>query len=208
MAFPAQAVERMVQDSARTPGWSGRLLMFSATLFMTSVFAYLGLVYGYAPYLQKQADTLNVQAKALTQQVQADNQTKIVEFYSQLANLRSILDKHAYSSALLELLEKSTYANVYFTKLSFTASNNQVALAGLARTAQDVPAQIQIFQTTPGIRNVTFNNLVALPGGQWQFDATLTLDPAVLASVAPVPATSSPVSAPAAQPVSASTTAP
>ncbi len=205
MAFPAQAVERMVQDSTRTPGWSGRLLMFSATLFLLSVFAYLGLAYGYAPYLRKQADTLNAQAKTLTQQVQADNQTKIVEFYSQLANLRSILDKHAYSSALLELLEKITFANVYFTKLSFTASNNQIALAGLARSAQDVPAQIQIFQTTPGIRNVTFNNLVALPGGQWQFDAILTLDPEVLAGAAPVSASSS---VPAAQPVAATTTAP
>ena len=187
----------------RTPGWSGRLLMFSATLFLISVFAYFGLAYGYAPYLQGRADELNAQAKALTQQVQADNQTKIVEFYSQLANLRSILNGHVYSSSLLDLLEKNAYSNIYFTKLSFTGSNNQVSLSGLAKSAQDVPAQIQIFQATPGIKDVTFNNLVVLPTGQWQFDAILTLDPAVLSATLPEPA------APASQATSsASSTAP
>lgn len=182
MAFPAQAVERLAQEPLRTPGWSGRLLMFAATLFLISVFAYFGLLYGAEPYLQGQANTLNGQAKSLTQQVEGDNQTKLISFYSQLANLSSLLDQHVYSSAIFSLLEKNVYPNVFFTKFSWSGTNNQLSLSGVAKSAQDVPAQIQIFQNAPGVDKVTFNNLVALPGGQWQFDAVLTVDPSMFVS--------------------------
>ncbi len=183
MALPPQAVERLTHDPVRTPGWSGRLLMFATTLFLLSIFAYFSLVFGYDPYLQKQFSDLQNQTKLLSQQVQSDNQTKIIAFYSQLANLRTILDKHAYSSNIFGLIEKSVSPNTYFTKFTYNFSNQQVSLSGVAKSAQDVPAQIQIFQNTHGIAQVTFNNLTAQPGGQWQFDVILTLDPSVVLSL-------------------------
>ena len=176
-------MERLVHESVRTPGWSGRLMMFASTLFLISIFAYLGLAYGYRPYLSGQHDSLAAQAKTLSQQVQTQNQAQVVEFYSQLSNLRSILDKHMYASSLFGLLEKSVHPNVYFTHLSFNSANNQVTLNGMAKTAQDIPAQIQIFQAQPGVSRVAFNNLSAAgTGGQWQFDVVLTLAPDVLSN--------------------------
>ncbi len=196
MALPAQAMERLMQDPAHTPGWSGRLLMFASTLFFLCLLAYYGLLYGYKPYLQREADELSARSKALSQQVQSGSQVKIVEFYSQLANLRAMLDKHVYASNILELLEKSVHPNVYLTKLAFNASNNQISLAGVAKTAADVTAQMQIFQDTPEIAQTVFGNVSVTPAGQWQFDGTLTVSADLIFSsgsaVAPSNASTSP----------------
>lgn len=151
--------------------------MFTSTLFFLAIFIYAGLVFGYKPFLRSQVNKLNDRIQSFGQQVSLEDQTKIVSFYSQLANVKTILGNHVFVSPVFRLLEKTTQGNVFFTKLALTVASRQMLLGGLAKSLNDATEQVQIFQNQPEVERVVLNNLGAGQGGRWQFDITLTLTP-------------------------------
>ncbi len=195
MALPPQAIERLSREPAGTPGWSSRLLMFSATLLFLAVFGYVGLEFGYRPVLQSQIQKKESDLSKLSQQIPAGDQDKIVAFYSQLSNLKKVLGEHTLATELFSILEKNTQANVYFTRFAYNAKNQQVVLTGVAKSVEDAAEQVLIFEQQPEFSAVAFNNVSSLPSGQWQFDTQLTLASGVLLKsdvAAPAPAATSP----------------
>jgi hypothetical protein len=217
MALPQQVVEQLSHGSARTPGWSSGILLFSGSIFLIIVFIYAGLRFGYEPYLNSQLSSLEAQAQKVGQSVSPADEANLITFYSQIANLQLLIKNHVFFSQFLTWLGQNTEANVYYTSMIFSSSN-QIALAGVAKTSADVLEQIAIFEAAPNaaavsLSNVTFSS--SLNG--WVFDVVLTMQPSVFmwtsgasapasvsASVGTFPATTPAVLAPG----SASTTTP
>lgn len=187
MPLPQQVLERLGQEPPRTPGWSGQLLMFSGTVFFVSIIAYLGLAFGYKPYLNSEARKLQGQVQSLGQQIPLERQTKIIGFYSQLANLKSLLAGHVYSSKMLEWLEKNTQVNVYYSKFSLNAQNNQLTIGGVAKTADDLYQQVAIFQGKPEVKKMNLGGISISQNGQWQFDISLFFEPGFFSRFGGVP---------------------
>lgn len=185
MALPEKVVERLGREPVRTPGWSGRLLMFSSTILLITLFAYFGLVYGYQPYLRAEVRKLNDQIQKFSQEVPASDQARLVEFYSQIANIKTLLDRHVTASLLFEWLEKFTHPNVYFSDLGLSAANNQLLLNGTAKSAKDVAEQLKIFQEQPAVKQVATGNVSVSATGLWQFDLIITVDSAFLKQAVP-----------------------
>ncbi|MEK9180564.1 MAG: hypothetical protein AAB897_04090 [Patescibacteria group bacterium] len=183
MALPQKVLEQLSREPPKTPGWAGQFLMFSGTIFFIALLVYLGLAFGYRPYLVSEVAQLQDQINSFGQQIPAEEQAKIINFYSQLLNIRTLLSRHVFSSKAFEWLEANTQARVYFDKFDFNAKNSEVRLGGLAKTMEDVNQQLAIFDSRPEIKKANTSN-VTLSNNIWRFDVTLTFDPGFFRSAA------------------------
>jgi hypothetical protein len=173
MALPQKVVEQLSRSSSTTPGWSSGLLKLAGTALVLGVFLYVGIIYGYKPYLEGEVTKLDAQIATFAQEVPVDEQAKIVGFYSQLGNLKSLLSQHAATSPLFDWLEKHTQANIYFTKLTLNVQTRQVGLTGVAKNVEDVSSQLAILQANENVARTNLSNVSILPSGVWQFDASI-----------------------------------
>lgn len=176
MPLPQKVIEQLGREPPKTPGWSGQLLMFSSTVFFLSLFIYLGLTFGYEAYLNSGLKKVEDEKQRLAQDVPAEEQSKIVNFYSQIANLQSLLANHVYLSPLFDWLEKNTQTNVYLNKFNLNITSNQLALGGVAKTMEDVNQQLAIFQSRPEIQRMSVTN-ITMTLNLWQFDLSLYFEP-------------------------------
>jgi hypothetical protein len=196
MALPPSAIEQLSRDPLRTPGWSGRLLMFSVTLLFISIAGYAGLTFGYEPYLTNRIQEAKSEMDQLSRKASAEEQSKVLSFYSQLVNVKNLIDGHTYPTLLFKWIETATHPNVYFVKFDFNAKNRTVSLLGTAKNVRDVTEQIEIFEKRPEVAQVSFSNVSVLGTGGWQFDASVVLKEGILSSASKNPvATESPVTA-------------
>jgi hypothetical protein len=189
MALPPNAVEQLSRrpsNDARSPAWFGQLLMFSATVFFLTVAIFLGLQFGYHAYLTNQNADFQQQIDSFAVQVPADQQERLVAFYSQLQNLNTLLDKHVIVSQVFPWIENSTITTVSFTKISLNTGTQQIALSGLARTLADFSQQLRIFQDrSTDVQRVSFSNVSVSPKGLWQFDIVLFMRPTFFLAAPP-----------------------
>ncbi|MDP2741602.1 MAG: hypothetical protein Q8O66_02885 [bacterium] len=180
MALPEQVVDRLSHEPVRTPGWSGQLLMFSATIFFISIAVYGGIVFGYKPYLEKQISDFNAQINDFSKKIPTEEQNKLVSFYSQIVNLKGILRQHSVSSQLLEWLEKNTVVSVYYNKMDFSLSSGQLNLTGYSKTVDDFSKQLIVFQNDPIVQRIAVNGLTISTNNMWQFNINLFLNNAIV----------------------------
>lgn len=180
MALPQQAVERLAHASYGQTGWHRRLLAFTSALFFLSIFVHLGLTFGYRPYLESQVEKLDAQIKKFSQDVPREDQEKITRFYSQLANLKTLLEGHVVVSPVFDWLQANTLPDITFTKFSLNTQNGQLALGGVSKSAQDIAVQLQHFTRQREVLRTSFSNVNQGTQGLWQFDLTLFLDPALI----------------------------
>ena len=176
MALPEKIVDQLGHDPLRTPGWAGQILMFSGTIFFISLVIYLGLDFGYKAYLNSSLKTLQDQLQTFSQQVPVEDQKKIISFYSQISNLKTVLANHVFSSQLFGWLEKNTQVNVSYDKFNLNTTNNQLSLSGTAKTMDDVNQQMVIFQSQENVSKIALGN-IGFTGGVWRFETTLSFQP-------------------------------
>ncbi|HUZ93047.1 MAG TPA: hypothetical protein VNG29_03580 [Candidatus Paceibacterota bacterium] len=175
MPLPQKVIEQLGREPVKTPGWSGQLLMFSSTVLFIALIVYFGLAYGYEPYLNSQTQNIQKQLQSFSDKVPVAEQTALVNFYSQIANLQTILKTHVSGSPLFDWLEKNTETNVYLTKLNANVTSRQIAIGGVAKTLDDINQQlVDLGSQTDAVQSFVVNDITDA-NGKWQFDVTLTL---------------------------------
>ena len=179
MPLPTQVVEKLAREPVKTPGWSGGILFYSGGLLAIVIALYLILVAVYTPILNAEISGAQNQINKLNQSISAEDQQKIIAYYSEIQNLKTLVDKHTAFAGFLGWLESRTQANVAYVTFSF-ASGNQVMLGGTARTEADLNQQMAIFQSDPEVKSVSLSNVTLPPtGGALQFNLSLLMNPAV-----------------------------
>lgn len=176
MALPQKVIEQLGREPQSTPGWAGHVLMFSGTIFFLSLVIYFGLAFGYSNYLNTTLKTLQDQTQAFAQQVSVADQKNIVDFYSQVSNLKIILAAHVFSSQLFAWLEKNSQINVTYSSFNLNASNSQLILGGDAKTMDDLNQQLAIFGSQPEVGKVILGSM-NFSNGAWHFEVTLRFVP-------------------------------
>lgn len=186
MPLPEKVIEQLGQEPTKTQGWATGALFFSGGILFLTMAIYYGLTFGYEPYLQNQLNGVKNQISTLGQSVSASDQSQLIDLYSQIANLQTLLQKHTLTSQFFSWLEQNTEANVYYRSLALTGGN-QVALSGTAQSEEDVNQQVAIFENSPEVSSVTVSNVTApsLLGGGWTFSVTLVMNPSVFSASAP-----------------------
>lgn len=178
MALPQKAIEQLGREPVKTPGWSSRILMLSSSIFLISLAAYLGILFGYQPYLKSQLDETQLQIETFAQRIPVDQQQKIINFYSQLANLRSLLAKQKIAAAAIPWVQKNTQVNAYFTRFSLSMNENAISMPGRARTLADVAQQLVSLENLPEIKSIGFQSVsLNEDDGFWDFALNIVFEP-------------------------------
>ena len=175
MPLPQKVIDRLTQESPATSGWSKQLLMFSGALLTISLIVYCGIHFSYKPYLESQKREMDSQIQQFSQAISESQQQKIVAFYSQLVNLRSILKNRSSVLPFFSWLERNTQANVYYDKLSFDVATGGLSLGVVAKSLADAEEQLKIFEEMPDAKSTVVGSVAADSSGLWKFNITLTV---------------------------------
>jgi Tfp pilus assembly protein PilN len=183
MPLPEKVIEQLGQEAPRTQGWALGALFFSGGILFLTVAIYFGLTLGYQPYLQSQLASVQNQVNTLGKSVSASDQSQLIDFYSQIANLQTLLRRHTFSSQFFSWLEQNTEANVYYRSLALS-EGGQISLSGVAMSEADVNQQVAIFENSPEVSSVTVSSVTApqLLGTGWTFGVTLVMSPSVFSA--------------------------
>lgn len=173
--IPEQLAGRMGPD--RPPvGWPWRLFLFSILVLAAAVVVYLGLDFGYKTYLNAQINSKDDAIAELAKAVSPEENKQFVGFYSQLANLQTLLDEHVFVSRLLPLLENNTNRLVYYDSVSFTLKDKRLVLGGVAASYEILAQQLEALNRAPEIERVLINES-RRDGGRVLFQVSLFLEP-------------------------------
>ena len=180
MALPQNINEQLNRVPTRTPGISGRILMMASMIFAISFDSYLGLEYGYKPYLTGQLDSLSKDIENFAKQIPPSEQIEIVNFYSQLSNLETLLSNHALPSLFFEWFEKNTQVNIFYQNFRFDITKSEIVLTGNARSIEDISEQLLILNQLPEVKKITLTNVSANPNKLWQFNLKVSINPKLI----------------------------
>lgn len=179
MPLPQQVVEKLSREPIKTPGWSGGILIYAGALLGIVIALYIALAFVYAPILRARISSTQDQITALNKSISATDEQKLAVYYSQVTNLRSIIQKHVFFSPFLSWLETHTETGVSFGTLNYT-TGNQVTFSGTALKQTDVNQQVAVFQSAPEVQTVSISNLSFSPiDNTWQFNVSLVMQPSI-----------------------------
>lgn len=138
-------------------GLPWRIMLFAVVILGLSIFVYFGLRFGYRSYLISQKEQLEQKTTTLANQVSAEEQEKLIGFYSQLTNLKKVLDTHSFNSNVFGFLEKNTLPTIFFDEVNFIASDNSLTLKGQAASLRNLVNQMAVFDGASELTRVVLN---------------------------------------------------
>lgn len=153
-------------------GWPWRFFSVSLIIFLAATLFFFGLSLGYEPYLNSKIREMDANIDQLLGIISREDQEKFAQFYSQLANLKTILDDHILSSKIFPLLEKITNQKVYYNNLNLRVPERELELEGFADSYGVLGEQLEAFDQAPEIERYLMNQSQA-NGNLVQFKATL-----------------------------------
>ncbi len=174
MPLPQKVIEQLGRAPARTPGWSGRMLMVSSTVFFIVLGIYVGIAFGMTPYVESEINALKRASENAVNAVSDDDRYKIQVFHSQIANIKKLLDEHATLLRLLEWLERNTQENVAYNRLEIKLADRKAMFGGAAKTVKDFVDQAHRYEDDPDVQAFEVRSISASERNGWLFDATLT----------------------------------
>lgn len=166
---PENAVSEQFVSERLPVGWPWRLLVFSIALFAFSILVYFGIRLGYSAYLEGRIADVDAALIALTSEVMATEQEQFVGFYSQIVNLKSALDRHAYGGNAFTFLEQYTLPEVQFTEADLNAEEFTLSLRGNAPSLEAVGQQLAALEAAPGVARVLLRDVNALGRATFSF---------------------------------------
>lgn len=155
--YTRSANERFLKEHL-TVGWPWRMFVFTLVIFLAAVFGYLGLTFGYKPYLQSSIANVESELNSLVLQVSSDSQKSFVEFYSQIANLKSLLGKHVLTSKIFPLLEAYTHQKSVYSSVTLVVEERTLRIEGFAESYQVLAAQLALYEQAPWVEKVVLDN--------------------------------------------------
>lgn len=176
MALPQKVVDQLSKSPARTQGVFGQLIMLGTVLFGASLAVYLGLAFGYRPYLVGEISKLDNQIETFAKTVPPEDQARLVQFYSQIVNLKSLLGKHVVFSPVFDWIEENTQVNTYFGIVSINYKNSQISIDAISKTLEDASEQLLAFEKLPEVKSVKMANMSLDPSRSWKFNLNLTVN--------------------------------
>ena len=165
--------ERMKSEELPV-GWPWRFLMFTVLVAATVGVCSAGLTFGYKPLLDSRLKGQEAELVGLGKVIPVKQQDEFVRFYSQLANLETLLTSHVSASPLFGLLESRTNGAVSYMAMELRVPERKIVLEGNASNYKSFAEQLQSFTEAPEVESVIVNDSNALDG-KVKFRITATL---------------------------------
>ncbi|MEK7464757.1 MAG: hypothetical protein AAB617_03190 [Patescibacteria group bacterium] len=161
MPEPTSNINEQFTTSAIPVGLPWRLLVMSLTLFVFSIFIYFGLNLGYKSYLANLDKSLDSKIAGLGEQVNTADQANFINFYSQLVNLKKVIERHLFTGNVFGFLEKNTLGEVYYIDAQYSDDGFSLTLKGLTASSNVLVSQLAIFDKATGVDRVILNQMNA-----------------------------------------------
>lgn len=138
-------------------GLPWKIFIFSLILFGAVLGSYFGLVAGYGPYLNSRIAQVDADIEALTQSVSVEEQSALLRFYSQIVNLKTLLDNHISLAKFFPFLEKYTNQRVSYDVVFLNTQNKELILEGVAESYATLSEQLQALHQALEVSNYTLS---------------------------------------------------
>ncbi len=135
-------------------GWPWRLLLLTIIIFAILTAIYFGMIFGYKPYLNSQIKNLDKEIDVLNQAIDESQQKNLTDFYSQVINVKNLLDRHPTPSKVFEFLEKNTSDKIYYISLNLSLDEKDLKLEGSALDYGALAQQLELFNRAPETEKV------------------------------------------------------
>ena len=179
MADANQNMQAVLEREEIGAGWPWKIFIFTIIVFGTVLASYFGLKLGYRPYLNARIADIDAQITALGESVPEAQQHDLFRFYSQILNLKELLDKHVSLAKFFALLEKNTNKKVAYETANLTTQRRELALDGVADSYATLSEQLEAFRQVPEIQSLVLSQS-QLAEGKVRFRISAILAPALL----------------------------
>ena len=105
-------------------------------------------------------------------------QEELVQFYSQLYNIKTLGQSHVYPSRFFDLLERDTYPTIRIVNVQLDTAEKQATIEGIALDYNMLTNQVAALQADPSVETVTLDSSrqrTASDGGGVQFSLKVLL---------------------------------
>ncbi len=175
--FDQLAYERINKETNAAP-WPWKMFTFTLLVVAAMVLVYFGLRFGYGPYLESRISNLDSELSELGQSIPESEQENFISFYSQLVNVRTLLDKHVMTSAVFPILEKNTHTGIFYTNLDLNLAEQRATLEGISRSYETLAQQLVMLDKVGGIDRYLITESQAIDG-RVRFRLNIFFKPAV-----------------------------
>jgi len=155
-----------------------KFFTFSFFMFLLVALTYFGLSVGYKAYLNQEIKKLETSLDELRFEVPEEEQEELIRFFSQVGNIKTVLDKHIITSNVFRFLEQNTHASIAFTDMDLSTTERKISLDGVAANYDALVAQMSILESVPEVERIVLDNS-QLNAGAVSFRLTLTVDASV-----------------------------
>jgi hypothetical protein len=165
---PSPTTREQFEPVAAPIGLPWRLALAGVVAFLLSFFIYFGIKFGYLTFLEKQEARANADLEHLAETISSQEQEQFVVLYSQIINLKKVLDEHRFSSGMFPFLEQNVVQGIVFSGAEFTMANRTLRLDGIAENLASLALQVNEFSKSPEVSEVTLEK-VGVSGGAATF---------------------------------------
>lgn len=166
MPYQAALEEKFKTKDRLLVVWPWRIFIFSLIAFILSTAVFLVTDFSFKPYLKYRVKDWNDKISNLNQSIDESQQNRLTSVYSQFLNIKTIIGSHTATSKIFNFLEKSTYPSVYYSNMSFSASENDVRLDGAAPDFETLAKELNLLNNSPELAKVFLENSNAVDLGK------------------------------------------
>jgi len=138
-------------------GLPWKVFIFSFILFGTVLGSYLGLIFGYKPFLNSRIESVQSQIDELARSVSVEEQSELLRFYSQIVNMKTLLDGHISLNKFFSFLENRANRQVSYDIAFLNSSNRELILEGVAASYPILSEQLQALHQAPEVERYTLS---------------------------------------------------
>jgi hypothetical protein len=147
----------LVSPESFGAGLPWKIFIFSLILLGAVVGSYLGLVLGYRPFLNNRIAAVQQSIDDLAASVSVEEQEDLLRFYSQIVNLKTLLDKHISLAKFFPFLEQQTNRRVSYDVAFLNTQNRELILEGVAESYPVLAEQLQALHQAPEVASYTLS---------------------------------------------------
>ncbi len=151
-----QASRKSQQGSSAIFPW--RILVISLVVFVLTAIIYIGIEFGYKPYLEKQIKDVEASSLALEKQIDEKQRNDLIDFYSQLYNIKSLSASHVYPYTTFEYLEKNTNPLIKINAMQINVLGREMKMDALASDYDAMIGQIASYKSDPRVESVSLDS--------------------------------------------------
>ncbi len=166
--------------------WVDVVFYFVISLLISTVFCYL--IFTLKIYLQKkEVKNLDAAIETVGTDIQKDHEKIVFNYQKKINDYGFLVTDHKFISNVFSFLEKDTLPNVWFSKFSATAKQNQINLSGEADNMDALSRQVAAFEKNEFVKKVSLlgSNIGDL--GKVNFNLSLLLDQKIFNYIPPPP---------------------